>query len=854
MSRIARITYSCRDIVTNAATGRQKARHRLRWPIIVAYLFFLTVIPAMQSQLIAWEPLASTNLEVPFYYSANGTTRWPIVSHPAADPLQVGDEVWGRVDQDSPAKFPFSNRGMQFEFSDGALMVQSAGLSTSVSLTIEVRREGRVLQTQILQLHPAPPTRSVSYMSDQVDDLIRVFWDGSNRRFRPLAKHNFDAYFRRIQAHGVRRLVVWQSPFPLTTDEKNFAPEDWQRYRGQATAIIESAGLTEDMRRSGRKIKSYDWLRFLMAMRMDPNFALWYTQSAQEHGVQLTACFRPFEVGLMKYYQVPAFQDDGTYLWQFLPQTPPSVNYHPDVFGFAHYREILRRAGNVDEATPASIEIGGLSDIETLLRRHAAGEQDFVIRAADSPPLDSTSWVLVRDQAMNFELRKFASMRDSVQSRWKPLQYRLRRGANNKLIVDLVDPATSRFLIVQAATRFGSEVRWPVSHDVVIRSKRGNVLGRENIWVSVNGNSTAELATKVGGIPADGMYHTDFQAIEESVDYFRKRLTAQWSLKDAELVIDLGDPWSTEMVDFQRPAARKFAIRQLRSILKHGAFDEIMLNTRSHTQLAGSSGDGASGPQTKAYYRLFGRSNQHNGVDRAYAPVGLSESAAIRNLAKNRTKIHEITNWQPGEWQGNCQTNASPFVWRYERNVAIADGVRLLLQDFEAEFPTAKIRCVIPQSDRVEKTVRKSFKTLKNPKGAAYGEDYFAHVWGSGNHIRAIGEGMSMLNMKGLRTQPIYLGIRHLPDTNPLAEFLTACQRDLPLATQSSVSGPRAIVYEAQATLRHSDKAMATKRREEILRELLQRRDMIDEVLLYESVDWLYALPLDGTDVYGFLD
>ncbi len=765
---------------------------------------------------------------------------------------RAGDRIFvGLVDEDA-RQLPFRRLGLQIDVRRGQLIV-AAERNARLSLTVrlEVHRGATVLQKQMIRLQPAPAPRRVSYMSDLVDDLIRVFWDGTKREFRPLAKHNFDAYFRRLQCHGVRRLIVWQSPFPLTTDQDNYADRDWDRYCRQALAIIESSELTAGMRQS-RQIKSYDWLRFLMAMRMEPNFSRWYTESAVEHDIRLTASFRPFEMALMKYYQVPVFADDGTYRWQFLPQASPAVNYHPNDVGFAHYREVVRRLGVPSAATPHTLELGQVENAAEIVRGHRQGREALSIYAAPSPPLDESSYVLVQSPDGTFRLNRYGSIAKKVRSKWRRLKCRMRLTTNNRIVIELPSIGNSRFLIVKAATQIGARARLPVIHDLRLVAGNGNRLGRINVSISVHGDSTAARATRVSGIPSDGMYHTDFQAIESSVDFFRSDSKTHWTMGQGELVIDLGERWSTEMVDFERPAARQFVVRQLKSILKHEAFDEILLNTRSHTQLGGSTADGADGPQTLAHYRLNGRQYRHYGSDLAFAPLSVTKTIAVRSLAEDSATLNGISDWQPGEWQNNCQDPSTPFVWRYARNRAIARGVRALLKTLEAEFPTTRIRAVIPHSAAVEQTVRGQLETLKNGQGKTYGADYFQHVWGSGNSIPAIGEGMTMINLAGLRTEPVYLGIRHLPEMEPLSLFLRASAQDLRDNRGSSFRGGKAIVYEAQATLRHSDKEMARQQRQQILQQLLDD-ETINEVLLYEAIDWLYTLPLDG-NAYQFLD
>ena len=65
-----------------------------------------------------------------------------------------------------------------------------------------------------------------------------------------------------------------------------------------------------------------------------------------------------------------------------------------------------------------------------------------------------------------------------------------------------------------------------------------------------------------------------------------------------------------------------------------------------------------------------------------------------------------------------------------------------------------------------------------------------------------------------------------------------------------------ALFYEAQETLRASDRETARKRREEIICQLLSRKGEIREIILYEAADWTYYLPspAPGSTAYDFLE
>ena len=136
-------------------------------------------------------------------------------------------------------------------------------------------------------------------------------------------------------------------------------------------------------------------------------------------------------------------------------------------------------------------------------------------------------------------------------------------------------------------------------------------------------------------------------------------------------------------MDYNLNAARRLVVSEIRTALAAPGFDEVVINTRSHTQLAGSSGDGELGIQTIGHYRRRGKNYFHLGIDRAFAPISVAKSPSIQQHLKHglNQSISKITAWQPGEWQGTCQIEPARYPWRYARNSTVAKGVRLLLLD-----------------------------------------------------------------------------------------------------------------------------------------------------------------------------
>jgi len=790
--------------------------------------------------------LSGRNTEAPFCYLPGATRRWPILRKGLASNQTLAltarrdDHILGQGETLAVESLKVNIAA------DGFLQVRAPeGATSQFRIELTVTRNGKAEEQQQISLRPAPPARPISYVADLVDDLIRIYWDANSRRFRPLTKDGFDQYFRRLQAQGITRLIVWQSAFPLIADPNNYRAQDWQRFEHQARAILDSQELNENMRETAG-LKNYQWLGLLMKLRLNRNFDRMFTQSAREHQIKLTASYRPFEAALTKYYDISCFDISGDYLWNFLPAASPTVNYQPDKVGFAHYREILARMNKKPAATLAGIEIGGIENVATLAKRLAEGKQDIAIITSPVPPLDPTSFVLVRHSLERYNLVAYSSIRKRVESRLRPIANARFHVTDGKLIIDQLQAApVARYLWLKPTSDYGKKLLLPVMHRITLRASAGNELGRVNVYTALSSDDANARLSNVAGITADGRFRAEFQAIESSIDYFRKPKRLTWQLGEGTLVIDQGAPWAVEMLDFNQPAARQLAVNELKTILDYDAFDEIFINTRSHTQLSGSTGDGIDGIQTMAHYRVGGKNYFHYGIDRAFGPITMASSRQLQDLP-----VSQITTWQQGEWQGPCQDSDSPFAWRYQRNRAVSIGIRSLLTELQKQFPQIRIRAVVPQSETVIRKTEAALADMPKPDKGVYGAGYFRHIWGSLNYIPSIGEGMAMVDLTGLSVEPVFLGIRYAPDPGPLKAFVDHYVADLDANRGSSYRGPKSFFYEAQETLRAADKKAKGLRREAIIRGLLNR-PQINEILLYEAADWTYYLPLSG---HNYLD
>jgi len=694
-----------------------------------------------------------------------------------------------------------------------------------------------VSQAWAAQPHP------ISYYADFGDDLIWMFMDRETGRWRSIEKSGFDRYFQTLQAHRLTRLIVWQSPFPYMAEAKNYSAEDWSRYSGQARAIIESEALNAAFEKQPA-YTAWKWIRQLMALRLTPAFGEMLTRSAAEHGIKLTASFRPFEPALSKYYYVPAFDHRGEFLWNFHPMASPAVNYHPDEVGFAHYRTILAATGRADAGTLDTIKIAGPANAAAFLQRFAAKRDNLQIVATDFPPLQSSSFVLVRGEDRRFRLCPFQEIQDQAGARRHQVtDFRVTQEADGSVqITSLKMPSRFRYLILSNPAGAAEALDFPATQPITLWSRAGNQLGRENVWWV-----TSDEQTRVGAITAGGGFQSDFQASEASTDLCWKGPKRR-SLRSDQLVIDLGAPWSVEMLDFNQAAARRYVVKELHTVLNSAPFDEIFINTRSHTQLGAYLGDGDEGIQPRAAYRATTKSYVHLGTDRAYAPR--TAAKLLRGCAAEK-----ITTWQTGEWNETCQNTDSPYQWRYARNREVANGIRRLLQDLEQAFPGTRIRVVLPERATATERIKAALDTMPKPGGGVYGRDYYRNLWASINHIPAIGEGIAMADLHGLRVEPVFLGIRSLPDMEPFKLFVRECIADMADNHGSSFRGPRSFFYEGHETLRITDKNAARRGREERICHLLSQKDDINEVILYEAAAWV-ELPLSDPDLcgHGFLD
>jgi len=808
---------------------------------LTARLFLWVIVGTVSCVSVAKSAQAAAlwprNTETPFAYLPGNERSWQLTDHP----LNVDETL--TYTNEMP-------EGIDVLLSpSGKLTVRATQeIRHKLELEIVLREANGTRERQTLRLCPAPPKRPISYLSDQVDDLIQIFRDSSTGRWRPVTRDAFDQYFRRLQCHGVHRLIVWPSAFPTISQSKNYGLENWARFEKQARAILEHEQLNAILYNNPEAVP-YEWHGLLMRFRLNPDWGQMFAHSAAAHGVALTVSYRPFEHALMKYYVIPVFNFDGSYLWDFLPGANPKVNFEPQDVGFVHYRTILEADGEADHTTLKSLTLKSVAESPAL----EITPKHLRVFASQVPPIAKDSFVLLRQSNGEFELVRFETIVELVKSKRQELKgWSLRCHADGGIeIGGLSRPRDHRYLIICRGEEMNPPVELPVELPLIAHSHAGSEIGRINVHWSLADTDPEHATARIAGITAEGGYRTDFQAIENSFVLVRRSGKALRELKDDEIVIDFGADWSPEMMDYNREASRRLAVSELRTILATPAFDEILINTRTHTQLAGSSGDGELGVQTLAHHRRRRKNYFHLGIDRAYAPLATGQIDILRELIKkgDNRSVEKIATWTSGEWVGTCQRETDGHAWRFARNRAIANGVQLLLKDLEQEFPKTRIRVMIPPRDVVENEVKAGLSEIAHSQSGKYDANYYRYLCSGNNHIPAIGEGMSMLNLSGLRVEPVFLGLRDLPDQEPVSIFVDAYQKDQADNHGSKFRGAKSFFYEAQYTLRFPDKVAANTRREEIIRGLLNQHD-IDEVILYEAVNWLYSLPVADPHQY----
>lgn len=840
--------------------------------------FFIVILFVLLTKIVSADPLylASRNEEVPFPYLLQGTRSWPILQQALPDGFQI--KFTAKADGKVLAAGSILNLNGLTVLIDSnqelTIIAKAQKVPLIFSLDLQLILPNGTSEQQTLAVVPAPPKRPLSYIADFGDDLIGIFNTlhgkaGNQEGWSAVTKDAFDQYFRRCQLQGIDRLIMWMSPMPYITDSANYASEDWARYKAQVTAMVESPVLNDLISQRLKAMKKsanrqphipWDWVRELNVYRLMRDFGSILSQSAVDHGIKLTVSFRPFETALTKYYEIPAFDKDGNYLWGFLPMASPVINYKTSQTTFAHYRTILEEMGQSEKGRIGHISIQGFTNAASFLKRFQSRGDNFRIIASNYPPLRSNSLVLRRQEDGSFKLVKFEDFAAQADDKLKPVTgYKISVKGDVLSIDNLNIPSDVRYLILSNPAGADEALDFSTFEPVQLFARAGNAIGRENVYWVIDSKDGVSSQTRVAGIPVpnvDGIA-TEFNATEDGYKYLYQKKDDRTTLKNCLLVIDLGAPYSVEMLDLNQPAMRQNVVKEMKTVLDLPAFDELFISTRSHVSLSAYMGDGEDGIKPLIYYQQKHLGAQRLGIDRAYAPLSVANDPILRKWAKDPKLVERITTWQNGEWDGYCQQEDSPYRWRYARNKAVAEGVRLLLKDFESAFPNTRTRIVIPMSESSANRAADRITNLHQSDALPYGINP-AGIWNTVNYIRSIGEGMAMIDLTGLRTEPVFFGIRDIPDPAHFDIYFDESRRDFSNNRGSEFRGPRSFFFEAQRTLGYTGKdyEMIRQEREKLICKVLSYKDDVNEVILYESHGWLYNLPFNDLDLTGnyFID
>lgn len=837
-----------------------------RFPVAYFLVCVLSLFLVVRAQAETFY-LASRNEEAPFPYLLQNTRSWPILCHPLPNGSQLvfTAKANGKVLASGTAL----NLGALTVSIDSSqrLVVQAKAQEVPLSffLDLQLNLPNGISERQTLSIVPAPPTRPLSYLADFGDDLIHIFNTARNsedgKGWSPVTKDAFDQYFRRCQLQGIDRLIMWMSPMPYIADSTNYAPADWARYKAQVDAMIASPLLNDliGQRQENNPHIPWDWVRQLNIYRLMRNFGHMLSQSAVDHDVKLTASFRPFETALTKYYELPAFDEEGNYLWGFLPMATPVINYKTNQTAFAHYRTILEKMGESEKGRIGRISVSGVTNAKAFLNRFLSSGDNLRIVASNYPPLRFNSLVLRRKDGANFELVKYEDFAAQADDKLKPLTgFKITMEGDVLTINDLDVSSDIRYLILSNPTGTDDALDFPTFEPVRLFAKAGNAIARENVYWVLDSADDLSNKTRVPGIPIPNVEDiaTEFNTTEDGYQHLYSTGDTRTRLKNRLLVIDLGAPYSVEMLDLNQSAMRENVIKEMKTMLDLPAFDELFVNTRSHVSLAAYQADGKEGVKPWIYYRQNHTAFQRLSIDRAYAPLSVAEDPILQKWAKDPKLVERITTWQLGEWEGYCQQEDSPYRWRYARNKAVSQGVRALLKDFEATFPGIRTRILIPLSETSAERVADRLEKLYQSGAARPDSRSYGGIWSTINHIRSIGEGMAMIDLTGLKTEPVFFGVRDIPDAATFDIYFEESRRDLSHNRGSLFCGPRSFFYEAQYTLRDKNNESAQRGREELICKVLSFKDEVKEVILYEACDWLYRLPFSDLNLTGhyFID
>lgn len=667
--------------------------------------------------------------------------------------------------------------------------------------------------------------------ADFWDDLI-VLLKQSNGTWKNPTPAIFDDYFSTLKGIGISRLVVWESGLPMLLNLED-------EYCGAGKTSETGLGSCDDWKLHKQRINALVSARYELLGTWQNVIELRRTQlanmglismvraAAARAGVSLSFSYRPVDPAISLYYQIPVVSRSFIVREPFLPFASPEVNYYPEQLGQAHYRRLMMQGRESNDpvrkrATLSTIQIPSYPN-GPLPKLRIVGSRN--------PPYAPSSKVLQEQTDKSYRLVPYSSVKDYVEARpynrYVAKGFTTRFASGKGLLIEGVSiPEDYPYIWIENAGGAGDPVPvFPAQNPVRFWSQAGTELGRLHQYYSLDKSVDPSEQTWVANVTASGGLLPERQVGQNSLDIANAQLAGKVPLNKGTLVINRGEFFTSEILDFRRPTARAHAIRFMKRALQEG-YDEVLINSRTHAALPGY-------------------------INTAYTNYWFFSDAAFTTLVQNDTQVTKLTTFDggfgyyapgsvylPNEIMpgSHCQKSTCQFQFRYNRNVQMAVGLEALAKD--TAVLSASVQAKTP---RMLITPREETTLSFASQGVSYT---------SINHDPKVAEGFSLVRLNNTNVEPVYLGVRDLPSETHANMIIQGLVDDLADRRSSNYLGPMTFFNESHVPLvnnknNQSTYTNLTAKRRAIICETLKNSSAVHEVLVYESAEW-YRLAKDS--------